>query len=110
MADLDLTGVPLDQASRKFCDWLKKECASWGLNPEVEVGLHEHEEDGDMGRCWKVSCEAGPDEWARAMQAGKSLYYVHSEGTHTECEVVFDSEEYLLWACYGWELTFYAWE
>ena len=56
MADLDLTGIPLDQASRKFCDWLKKECASWGLNPEVEVGLHEHEEDGDMGRCWKVSC------------------------------------------------------
>ena len=44
------------------------------------------------------------------MQAGKSLYYVHSDGEHTECEVVFDSEEYLLWACYGWELTFYAWE
>lgn len=55
-----------EEAARGLYEVLAKLCREQGLNPDIEMSITDPEETKKRGygRCWRVSWESGPHEWA----------------------------------------------
>lgn len=98
-------------AAKKLHKWLCEKAKELDMNPDIEIWIKNPTESNQhgTGKCWHVSWESGPFEWATWLLGGASMYAGESDGRSMgEPEVIIEGAEKFRCECY-WSFSIQFW-